>query len=509
MRKVGISHRIGRLGQRLARDDRGAVLIYVSIALTVFMGFAALVIDGGRLFTLDTEMQSAADALALAGAAELDGNADAITRADAAMTDLVQNNQTFANGAAAITGYSRRFLNALPADDQPLSDADAFETTDPADARFVQVSLTDANDRSIDTMFAPAIGGSSTAAADAVAIAGFTSAVCKFTPLFICNPYEGTADTYADFAAMASNPTEQRRLITLKKGPGGGSTAYFPGNFGFLQPADGRGANALRDSLGKVDPGACFRKDGVQTRTGNVTSVRQAINSRFDVYDGNYNSKKNDADYRPAQNVTKGYLKTSGNRCSQQIYSGSATPPPAMPFPTDDCSTGGCASLGGQANRMGNGDWDFGKYWDINHGNRNNLLDESYPNGWTDSSPPSRYDVYRYEITNNLIPNKSSVGGENGVPECSTATPAAEPDRRILYAAVLNCGALNITGNSNTSVPAVAFVKMFITKPMTKLPGSGSCPTCEEDGDLYVEMIDVVQPGVDDAVIHDIVQLYR
>jgi len=77
---LGISRRIGRLGNRLARDDGGAVLIYVSIALTVFMGFAALVIDGGRLFTLDTEMQSAADALALAGAAELDGNADAIRR---------------------------------------------------------------------------------------------------------------------------------------------------------------------------------------------------------------------------------------------------------------------------------------------------------------------------------------------------------------------------------------------------------------------------------------------
>jgi hypothetical protein len=58
-------------------------------------------------------------------------------------------------------------------------------------------------------------------------------------------------------------------------------------------------------------------------------------------------------------------------------------------------------------------------------------------------------------------------------------------------------------------VPALAFIKMFITKPMTKLPGSGSCPTCEEDGDLYVEMVDVIQPGIDDAVIHDIVQLYR
>jgi Flp pilus assembly protein TadG len=526
MRISGVSQRICGFGRRLARDERGAVLIYVSIALTVFMGFAALVIDGGRLFTLDTEMQSAADALALAGAAELDGNTDAITRATAAMDNLVQNNQTFGTGAAAITGYTPIFLTDLPADSQPLSDVEAFATTDGASARFVEVKLTDANDRAIDTMFAPAIGGDSTADADAVAIAGFTSAVCKFTPLFICNPYEDDGiDTLPEFTAMVEDPAEQRRLITLKKGPGGGNTAYFPGNFGFLQPQDGRGANALRDSLGKVDPGACFRQDGVQTRTGNVISVRQAVNARFDVYDGNYNSKKNDADYRPAENVTKGYLKMTGNRCSQEIYSGSAVPPPAMAFPGDDCSTGGCASLGGQPNRMGNGDWDFGKYWDVNHGNRNgNITDDgAYPEGWTDANPPSRYQVYRWEIGKDAngdpilssdpnganIPDNSSVSGEDGAPACSDATATPDPDRRILYAAVLNCGALDIQGSSTDTVPALAFVKMFITKPMTKLPGSGNCETCEEDGDLLVEMVDVVKPGIDQAVIHDIVQLYR
>jgi Flp pilus assembly protein TadG len=488
-------------GGSLARDERGAVLVYVSIALTVFMGFAALVIDGGRLFTLDTEMQSAADALALAGAAELDGNADAHTRANNAMANLVQNDQRFATGAAAITGYTPRFLSALPDDDQPLSNATV--SGDPADSRFVEVTLTE---RDIDSMFATAIGGDETAGANAVAVAGFTSAVCKFTPLFICNPYEGTG---TDLFTAIQDPDERRRLITLKKGPGGGNTSYFPGNFGFLEPGDGRGANALRDSLGKVDPGACFKQDGVDLRTGNVISVRQAVNARFDVYDGNYNSKKNDPDYRPAENVTKGYLKTSGNQCSQQIYDGSDIPPTAMAFPIDDCSTGGCASLGGQPDRMGNGDWDFGKYWDVNHGNRNNVLDETYPNSWSDADPPSRYDVYRYEIDNNLIPDKTSSGGEDGAPACSGATAAPDPDRRILYSAVLNCGALDIKGSSTETVPAVAFVKMFITRPMTKLPGSDSCPTCEEDGDLYVEMIDVVKPGVDDAVIHDIVQLYR
>src|SRR3989337_1294564 len=121
MRRFDFVSRLGGFARCLGRDEGGATLIYVSIALTVFMGFAALVIDGGRLFTLDTEMQSAADAIALAGAAELDGNTDAQTRANAAMANLVQNSQTFGTGAAAITGFSRRFLDELPDDDQPIS----------------------------------------------------------------------------------------------------------------------------------------------------------------------------------------------------------------------------------------------------------------------------------------------------------------------------------------------------------------------------------------------------
>jgi len=63
---------IKRLVARIARpltDDRGAVLVYVTVGLGVFIGVAALAIDGSRLFTLQTEFQSAADAYALAGAA--------------------------------------------------------------------------------------------------------------------------------------------------------------------------------------------------------------------------------------------------------------------------------------------------------------------------------------------------------------------------------------------------------------------------------------------------------
>lgn len=500
MRMSKASRRIGGFGRRLARDESGAALIYVSIALTVFMGFAALVIDGSRLFTLDTELQSAADAIALAGAAELDGNADAQTRADAAMANLVQNDQTFGTGAAAVTGFSRRFLDELPDDDQPITDD--FLAADATTTRFVEVQIAGANRREVDSMFATAIGGDETAPAGATAVAGFTSAVCKFTPLFICNPYEGEAggagSTLPYFSSKVASAEERRKIIALKKSGGGAS--YFPGNFGFLESDFGPGANELKESLASVDPGTCFRQDGVETQTGAVNSARHAINTRFDIYEGNFNSKKNDADFRPAENVTKGYLPTGGGGCNSDLDT--ATPPTAMGFPIDISATT-------SANRLGNGDWDqdgdgnsdFQAYWDTNHPG------VTAPNGWdnSDANRPSRYEVYQWELENG-IPDNSLTGGEDGNPTCSSSTVAPEPDRRIIYAAVLNCDELDLTGGSGDTVPAVTFIKMFIAQPMTKLPGTG---LTDEDDTLYVEMVDIVEPGAADEVVHDIVQLYR
>src|SRR5688572_14815586 len=438
MRMSKASRRIGGFGRRLARDENGAALIYVSIALTVFMGFAALVIDGSRLFTLDTELQSAADAIALAGAAELDGNADAQDRAILAMNNLVQNADTFGNDPAAIAGateYTARFLSALPDDDQPLSDATVAATQ--PEARFVEVTV---NERQVDSMFATAIGGEETAGADAVAVAGFTSAVCKFTPLFMCNPYEGTGTSLIDAIA---DRDERRKLIELKAGPSGGSADYFPGNFGLLVPDAGPGASNVKESLANVDPGACFRRDGVETQTGTIASIRQAVNTRFDIYGGSFN--KNNSDYRPAENVTKGYMPDP-TACKAQLDETNA-----MPLPLDDCSVGGCGNLGdNDSNHVwGNGNWDFEAYWDMNHGDRDGIANDSPPHGWSNSNRPTRYEVYRHEVDTSAIPDQSPAG-ENGNPQCYTGAvePNDEPDRRIIYAAVLNCGELDIKGGS-------------------------------------------------------------
>lgn len=498
---------IKRLVARFARpvtDDRGAVLVYVSLGLTVFMGMAALAIDASRVFTLQTEMQSAADAFALAAAAELDGNAGAQARAQAAIDNMLQNKQTFATGANAIApgDLSVTFYSSIPSDDQALP---STGTTDDTLTHFVRVKV---NQRQTANIFAEFIGGGSTATATAQAVAGFTQAVCKFTPLFICNPYEGTGTSFLD---AVNDSAERRRLIDLKKGPGGGNGSFFPGNFGFLQPQSGQGANQLKQSLGKVDPGTCFEQTGVDLQTGSIASVRDAINTRFDLYEGNFNGSKNDPSYRPALDMIKGYIPGTGGNgaCNPSL---DTTETQALPLPIDNCfATATCGSLGGQANRWGDGDWNFDKYWDMNHGNRNlDFTDDSgKPNSWSNNNLPTRYDVYRWEVANNQIPDKHTVGGENGnpanAPRCySGGSLSDEPDRRVIYAAVLNCSSLSIQGGSGGPFPAIAFVKMFMTQPMTKIPGAQ-----DTDGDLFVELIDVVKPGVDDAVLHDMVQLYK
>jgi len=55
-------------GTRVARNQRGATLVIVTLLLFVFLGIAALAIDLGRIHVIKNELQNAADAGALAGA---------------------------------------------------------------------------------------------------------------------------------------------------------------------------------------------------------------------------------------------------------------------------------------------------------------------------------------------------------------------------------------------------------------------------------------------------------
>jgi hypothetical protein len=488
--------------RRFPVNSGGGVLPVVGVTLPVLLGFAVLAVDAGRYFNLHTSVQWAADAIALAAAAELDRKPDAIVRANRAIDNLVANDQRFGDSAGRIAraNITARFLTGLPASDATAIGA-GFNTTNPIAARFVEIAVQPVPFKSYIAAAASIQGGPTQASGSAVA--GFDSVACKVAPLFTCNPYEGTSTSLFD---AGKDPSFRRRLMAIKEK----GEQYFPGNYGYLEPADGGGANGIRQNLALEHPNGCYKLAGVETHTGNIASTAEAVNTRFDMYDSPFNGSKSDPAYRPARSVRKGY---NGPACNKSAGYDPSKPPTVAPnltapeigFPRDSCFYADSCSFGGpyMAGRVGGGDWDFDSYWTIN------FPGISKPNGWSNANRPSRYDVYRYEIDHDLttVASRGPADKETGAPQCysgGASTITDNPDRRTFHGAILDCRALdqeyNISGGSAPPLPVTAYAKFFLSEPMDK-----------NDGTIWVELVDVVEPGTPAAkeILRETVQLYR
>src|SRR5215468_10441629 len=102
-------------------DTSGVILPYVTVMLVVIVGLSVLALDGARLMSLHTQLQNGADALALAGAAELDRLPDAETRARTAIQRLLTNSTLFGSRAERTIAVSNiKFYSRLPASDATL-----------------------------------------------------------------------------------------------------------------------------------------------------------------------------------------------------------------------------------------------------------------------------------------------------------------------------------------------------------------------------------------------------
>lgn len=85
--------------RRRLRNERGATLVFLAVALGALFGFMALAIDLGMLYVAHVDAQRAADAGALAGASaflEYQGTAGVVPANDRAMEYALRN--TFQNG---------------------------------------------------------------------------------------------------------------------------------------------------------------------------------------------------------------------------------------------------------------------------------------------------------------------------------------------------------------------------------------------------------------------------
>jgi hypothetical protein len=440
-----------------------------------------------RLYSVHGLMQAFVDDAALAGAAELDGQDDAIARAfravhgDGAGGPQIEIPDALArfspDGATAPVLQRVTFLRSLGA----MPDGDAVlcsfedEGWDPGDcntdaglsrdARFVEVVVQHQVGYGLIQLAGVTQGSLALRAA-----AGFRRAMCNSVPLMVCNPAEAT-QVGADFTFAPG-----RQLV------GKLNTVLEPANVGFVGDLQNVG---IGEALARVSP-VCT-EDRSPVSTGVLDPVSEALNVRFDMYQGTFGV--DDPNYAPAPSAATGWA-TCGNTSMASNTS--------IPMPRDDCfmtdapgKTGPCANP-----LLGDGRWARAEYWQENHPTEAlpattidgfNYIDAASPiGGW------SRYQTYRYEVENS-IPSQ-------GQPFCSMSPRdlRRDYDRRLLYVAVVNCvgDASKLAGGA----PVKAFAKIFLTEPVGHMawsnrPQAGlTWPTIAND-DIAFEFVDVMSPG--------------
>ncbi len=509
---------------RFQKNEDGTILILFGVSLVVFIGFFAVIFDMGRVSTSQSELQAYADSVALAAAGELDGSADAITRAQAAAADFITDRESFGSGSRTLdsNSYTLLFLNALPTSDTASPAGNV--TTDPSEAFFAWVTV---NPEVVTMNFLSALRlmsntgtGTATASVTADAIAGFTVEACDITPLMFCLPNNSyTAD--ANIGAL------------LRLRSGGNGAAWGPGNFGFLDPTNadlggtcsGLNGSNLYNCLvgGDLNVTRCYTQRGVDTEPGQSVGITDAsFNVRFDIYKSTMNGERNNPIYAPAPNVTKGIIpgggggngngNGNGGGGNQCIGQNEQVSPDTVGLPRDNCyATNSCA----YNDRFGDGNWSngLGNYMSTNHGatvaNQTDLENALDFTGVPLGLRTTRYGLYLAEIASAGAsgPILSPGLSETGRPQCSSNVAASGAQRRVVIAAGIDCVANPVAG-STRGVPVQEFFEMFMTEPVGD--DGNSPPTL----DLWVEIIgsaggDGYGAAGTGGIFRDVVQLYR
>ena len=484
--------------QRTAQKQHGMVIVMLVLVIVILLGVAALALDLGRLYVLKSEMQNAADAAALAGAAELNAEDDAIERAEAAARGLLQHDSHFAKVKALLgsdVDITITFYCSIGGeqDNGAACPGDADETDsnkillssmqNDVEAHYIRVTLDpEANNEDrygIDLYFLPVlsvlgIDTSNTAVTTATALAGRHFYFCNYPPLMLCDPFEHSGGFRNNVSAG------DQVLVKLQGGP---NAKWSPGMFGFLDPyiSPSGGASQLAPFLGNEGNMDCTPAL-VMPETGQMAvPMTSAMNTRFDEY-GHPPFNKPDAyiDYPPATNITDygGYYDSGNlNTCPPLNYCDTAANT-LQPV----CWRDSALRCPGGETRIGDGDWSREGYWEAKYG--------------TAVPPPgiagmSRYDMYMHEIkSGTLLDYDKPIEAHQG---------AALPGRRTIFVAVLSCDALGVEPNKVFPVvePENGFAKLFITE---RSAGTSA-------NNFFVEFMDWASE--DDANYRVTVQLYE
>ena len=528
--------------------EDGYVLLFAILILPVFAGFGLLIIDIGRGNNAHADLQSAADAVALAGAAELDGGTDSIDRAKEAMA-IIENSVNMLQPVSEaplslvyedVDGneFIVVFLSDIPDDDTiPITNQWLIDnqTANGTEAEFIYVRAQ--SDDLISTFFNPANLLRESVPIVAFAVAKTVSAACDIPPIYICNPFEFDE---------GDNPLQQRfsegdfhgRMIRLHAP---GSSTQSPGNFGFLRIAGSNGAKTINDYFAGAENATCYSSETVETQPGSANAISQGINTRFDIYEGPYgNSGGGGFVPQPSENVRMGKIVgLKGQNVNECVGGGNGAsfgddhimdmgtglfdnngqndiaygfPDNAKMIPANGANSLG-AAIGSDS------EWDIDTYfrrnYDYDPGAEGvDLLDEDgqkvpHPSNVTSAFsdlnlPPSRYDVHLAEIANDWNLERSPTisgyppdSGESGEPMCGLGSNPTRPpvetgvnpasERRLIVGAIIDCGSQEAM-NGQSTLTVNSYGSFFMTRPMISYyPGY--------DATIDIEVVDITGFG--------------
>ncbi|MDR7102634.1 pilus assembly protein TadG-related protein [Croceicoccus sp. BE223] len=497
--------------RRFSKDDTGAIAPLYALSLFGLIGMAGVGFDYARVMALDTELQNAADQAALAAASQLDGKADSITRAQAAVNNYFAKaggayvNQTRLSNidddgdgdTRSITQVSFAFWEDY-VNDQPTNPV-ALTASDSSEAEVVQVSITQ---RALRYALTPIVGAI-VGRAGASAMASVESAFCKVPPLMVCVPN-------ANFGANDATGTSPDRgtgvmlhmLPNSKAGPDATdaeSVSLTPGIFGFLDfPYPSPVGGNPNTSLGWEVANPSCTGETVDSEPGVRSPEAGALASRFDVGSdclagGTFcpasNTTKNRV-YRISSNTDPASFTCPSNPISGNTAAAEANGGGEGWVAMSDADLAGASSPGyprdnSHTGNIGNKVWDIASYFSANYGSTVGAV-----TGGALTASATRYDVYNWQKANpsSLTPrlvaqniSKKPYKYYCAYPKpigkhASMTLPTTTKDRRVLSLAAVDCTGLN----GRSPVDILRYIDVFLVEPPL---------TSASDKEFYVEVI--------------------
>ncbi|MEM6548407.1 MAG: Tad domain-containing protein [Pseudomonadota bacterium] len=439
---------------RYMRDEEGSVLIFSLVIMILLFGFMGILVDTGRTVITHSRVQGYVDNLALAAANELDGQADALTRARAAVENdyIVKSALGGADGGEDFQLGDLYFLTDAPRADGRMLETEDFQdliTPDAALATHVLVTGTAVDVEWGMLKFVNSLGQVASPEAFQVstwAAARLETGFCVEPMISMCAPQNNDWSGFdpGSQVKMVKNRDEvweagEYGIVTNISDDIHGTCSSYTG-VDQLHCLMAINSHATDCGPNSVD----FTADIPDINSGVDTySVHAALNTRFGIFDPILGAIAVSDQVSPDANTISGALYS----CTAEDFDEVSD---SMGLPVDDCfHTGECDIYSDPISQDA-----LELYWEQNHPG------STFPH-WLET----RFEIYQYEVLMGLLDVEGPEDSTNNI-----CNPNASPafNRRQFEIAIVDCSTMG-DGEAFTDIEPVAYANAFLTEPVERL----------------------------------------